>query len=74
MDVTQCQGDVDEHDGIADDYGADVTVALSVYLIFDTPLCAEGYGEVGVFVVLHELDKSEMRTHKKYNKYRQRHK
>lgn len=67
VDVTQCQGDVDEHNGIADYYGADVTVALPVYLIFDTPLGVEGYGEVGVFVVLHELDESETRTntHKK---------
>lgn len=57
--MTQCQGDVDEHNSIADYYGADVTVALSVYLIFDTPLGVEGYGEVGVFVAFHELDESE---------------
>ena len=62
LDVTQGQGDVDEHDGVADDDGADVTVALSVDFVFDTPLSAEGYGQVGVVELLHELDESEMHT------------
>ncbi len=62
VDVTQGQGDVDEHNGVADYYGADVTVALSVQFIFNTPLCTKGYGQVGVFEVLHELDESEMHT------------
>lgn len=48
MDVTKGQRDVDEHDGIADDNGADVAVALSVDFIFNAPLGAEGDGQVGV--------------------------
>ena len=48
LDVTQCQGDVDEHNSVADHDGADVTVALSVNLILNTPLCTERYGQVGV--------------------------
>ena len=64
VDVTQGQGDVDEHNGIADYNGANVTVALSVNFIFNTPLCGERYGQVGVFEVLHELDEPEMHTKK----------
>lgn len=73
VDVTQGQGDVDEHNGIADYYGADVTVALSVYFIFNTPLCTKGNGQVGVFEVLHECDEPERHTYaQKHNKYAQR--
>lgn len=64
LDVTQSQRDVQEHDGVADDNGADVTVALSVKLVFNAPLCTEGYGQVGVLVVLHKFDESEMCTNK----------
>lgn len=63
MDVTQGQGDVHKHNDIANHNGADVTVALSVYFIFNAPLGAKGYGQVGVCVVLHKPDKSEMGTH-----------
>lgn len=66
VDVPQGQGDVDEHNGIADYYGSDVTVALSVYLVFNTPLSTEGYGEVGIFKVLHEFDEPEKHTHNNY--------
>lgn len=62
VDVTQGQRDVDEHDGIADYYGADITVALPVNLILNAPLSTERYGQVGVLEVLHELDESEMHT------------
>ena len=64
VDVTQSQGDVDEHDGIADHYSSDITVALSVDFILDASLGTEGYGQVGVFEVLHKVDESEMRTKK----------
>lgn len=59
VDVSQGQRDVDKHDDVADDHGADVAVALPVDLILDTALRAEGDGQVGVFVVLHETDESE---------------
>lgn len=62
VDVTQGQGDVDEHNGVADYDGADIAAALSVYFIFNTPLCTKGDGQVGVFEVLHEFDESEMDT------------
>lgn len=62
VDVTQGQGDVDEHNSIAENYGADVTVALSVYFIFNTSLCTKGYSQVGVFEVLHEPDESKTDT------------
>lgn len=58
--MAQGQGDVDEHNGVADGDGADVTVALSVYFILNAPLCAKGYGQVGVFELLHEIDESVM--------------
>lgn len=60
VDVSQGQRDVDKHDDVADDHRADVAVALPVDLILDAPLRAEGDGQVGVFVVLHETDESEM--------------
>ena len=59
VDVAQGQGDVDEHDGVADHDSADVTAALSVDLILDTPLRAERYGQVGIFEVFHEPDESK---------------
>lgn len=62
VDVTQGQGDVDKHNGVADYDGADIAAALSVYFIFNTPLCTKGYSQVGVFEVLHEFDESEMDT------------
>lgn len=62
-DVTQGQRDVDEHNDVADYNSADIAVALSVYFIFNTPLCTEGYSQVGVREVLHELDEPEMDTH-----------
>lgn len=68
MDVTEGQGDVDEHNGITDYDGADVTFALSVYFIFNTPLGTKGYGQVGVFEVLHEADESEMHTNNTLSK------
>lgn len=68
MDVTQGQRDVDKHNGIADHYGADIAVALSVNFIFYAPLCTECYGQVGVFEVLHVTDESEMHTDKKHMK------
>lgn len=64
LDVPQGKGDVHKHDDIANNYSADVTVALSVYFIFDTPLSTKGYSQVGVFIVLHKPDESEMGTHK----------
>lgn len=60
VNVSQGQGDVDKHDDVADDHRADVAVALPLDLILDTPLRAEGDGQVGVFVVLHETDEPEM--------------
>lgn len=60
VDVTQGQGDVDEHNTIAEDHSADVAVALSVDLIFNAPLCAESDGQVGVAEVLHKFDEPEM--------------
>lgn len=56
--MTQGQRDVDEHDGVADHYGADVTVALSVYFVFNTPLRTKSDGQVRIVEVLHELDES----------------
>lgn len=64
LDVTQGKGDVHKHNDIANNYSADVTVALSVYFIFDTSLGTKGYSQVGVFIVLHKPDKSEIGTHK----------
>lgn len=64
LDVTQGQGDVDEHDGVTDHDGTDVTVALSVNFILNTPLCTEGYGQIGVAEILHEPDEPETCTHK----------
>lgn len=58
MNVTQGQGDVKEHDAIAEDDGADIAVALSVNFILNTSLCTEGYSQVGVFEILHEPDES----------------
>lgn len=63
--MTQGKGDVNEHDGVADYDGADVTVAFSCYFVFNAPLCTECYGQVGVAEVLHEFDKSERHTHTK---------
>lgn len=63
VDVAQSQGDVDEHDGVADHDGPDVTVALSVDLVFNAPLCTEGYGQIGIVEVLHKLDEPERHTH-----------
>lgn len=60
VDVTQGQGDVDEHNAIAEDHSADVAVALSVDLIFNAPLCTESNGQVGVAEVLHKFDEPEM--------------
>lgn len=60
LDVTQGKGDVHKHNDIANNYSADVTVALPVYFIFNTPLGTKGYSQVGVFIVLHKPDKSEM--------------
>lgn len=56
LDVAQGQRDVQEHDGVADDDGADVAVALAVDLVLDAPLAAEGHRQVGVVVALHEPD------------------
>lgn len=67
LDVAQGEGDVHKHNDIANNYSADVTVALSVYFIFDTPLGTKGYSQVGVFIVLHKPDKSEMGTHTSTN-------
>lgn len=58
-DVSQGQRDVDKHDDVADDHRAEVAVALPVDLVLDTPLRAEGDGQVGVCVVLHEADESD---------------
>lgn len=63
MDVAQSKGYVDEHDGIADHNSADVAVALSVDLVLNAALCAEGYSQVGVAKVLHKPDEPEMDTH-----------
>lgn len=64
LDVTKRQGDVDEHNDVADYYGADVTVALPVDLIFDTPLRSKGDGQVWVAEALQEADKSEIQNRK----------
>lgn len=66
--MAQSQGDVDEHNGVADGDGADVAVALSVYLVLNTPLCTKGYGQVAVSELLHEIDESEMEI-KEQNEY-----
>lgn len=58
-DVPQSQGDVDEHGGVADQYGADVAVALSVDLVLDAALRVEGDHEVGVAVVFQKGNESE---------------
>lgn len=63
LDVAQGQGDVHKHNDIANNNGADVTVALSVYFIFNTTLATKGDSQVGVCVVLHKSDKPEIDTH-----------
>ena len=68
VDVTQGQGDVHKHNGVADNYGADVTITLSLNFIFNTPLCTIGYSQVGVCEVFHEPDESEINTYTKYSK------
>lgn len=68
VDVTQGQGDVHKHNGVADNYDPDVAIALSLYFIFNTPLCTIGYSQVGVCEVFHEPDESEINTHTKYSK------
>lgn len=62
LNVAQGKGDVHKHNDIANNYSADVTVALSVYFIFNTPLGTKGYSQVGVFVILHKPDESERGT------------
>lgn len=63
-DVPQRQGNVQEHDGIADHHGDEVTVALTVQFIFDTSLSGEGNGEIGVLVVFQKVNKP-----KKYKEF-----
>ena len=58
LDVPQGQGDVDEHDDVADHNGGHVVLALAVDLILDAALGAEGHRQVGVVVALHEADES----------------
>lgn len=65
MNVAEGQRDVDEHDDVTDDDGFNVAVALSVQFIFNAPLWAEGNGQVGVGIVLHETDESEIQKIKK---------
>lgn len=62
LDVAQGQGDVHKHNDIANNNGTDVTVALSVYFIFNTPLGIKSDSQVGVRVVLHKSDKPEIDT------------
>lgn len=57
--MSQSQGDVDEHGGVADQYGGDVTVALPVDLILNAALRVEGDGEVRVAVVFQKADEPE---------------
>lgn len=57
--MPQSQGDVDEHDGVADEYGGDVAVALAVDLVLDAALRVEGHDELRVAVVFQKCDKSE---------------
>lgn len=57
--MSQSQGDVDEHGGVADQYGGDVAVALPIDLVLDAALRVEGDDEVGVAVVLQKADEPE---------------
>lgn len=59
-DVSQGQRNVDKHSDVADDHREDVVAALPIDLVLNAPLCAEGDGQVGVGVFLHELDEPEV--------------
>ena len=65
--MSQGQGDVDEHDDVADHDRGHVVLALAVDLILDAALRAEGHGQVGVGVALHEADESGGTEKKKNN-------
>lgn len=67
-DVPQSQGDVDEHGGVANQYGADVAVALSVDLVLNAALRVEGDREVGVAVAFQKGNESEKAGEKKEDK------
>lgn len=57
--MSESQGDVDEHGGVADQYGGDIAVALPIDLVLDATLRVEGDDEVRVAVVFQKADESD---------------